>query len=227
MRSDDDDDDFQIPLTQTTTRRPLEPSNSSNRVSKKPKRSGKENNAPGPTSSAPVLKSQSDTPPYRAVPDARPKIKEHNSNGDSSGWDCDWKGGLLTKSGGGLSNSIESRLMRGGVDLGLSQDFEVGAELDVLLKLCSQVEGEEDADAVNGVAFRPQHVDGLHDDQVFAQIQCPLCGIDISHMSGEQRQLHTNECLDKEETQAGEVSFLFFFCINLSIFPFIFLIFNR
>jgi DNA cross-link repair 1A protein len=211
--SDDDDDDFQIPLTQTTTRRPLEPSNSSNRLSKKPKRSGKENNAPGPTSSAPVLKLQSDTPSSRTVPDACRKIKEHNSNGDSSGLDCDGKRGLLAKGGGCLSNSIESRLMRGGVELGFSEDFEVGAELDVLLKLCSQVEGEEDADAdaVNDVAFRPQHGDGLHGDQVFVQIQCPLCGIDISHMSGEQRQLHTNECLDKEGTQAGEVSFLFFY----------------
>ncbi|XP_062159334.1 DNA cross-link repair protein SNM1 [Alnus glutinosa] len=196
--SDNDDDDFQIPLTQTITRRPLKPSNSSNRVSKKPKRSGKEN-APGPTSSAPVLKSQSHTPPSRTVPDAPPKIKEHN-NGDSSGWDCDGEMGLLTRSRGCLSNSIESRLMAGRVDLGFSEDFEVGAELDVLLKLCSQVEGEEDADAVS-----PHHGDDLHADQVFAQIQCPLCGIDISHMSSEERQLHTNECLDKEETQAGEV----------------------
>jgi DNA cross-link repair 1A protein len=202
--SDNDDDDFQIHLTQTITRRPLKPSNSSNRVSKKPKRSGKEN-APGPTSSAPVLKSQSHTPPSRTVPDAPPKIKEHN-NGDSSGWDCDGEMGLLTKSRGCLSNSIESRLMAGRVDLGFSEDFEVGAELDVLLKLCSQVEGEEDADAVS-----PQHGDDLRGDQVFAQIQCPLCGIDISHMSSEERQLHTNECLDKEETQAGEVSCLWFF----------------
>lgn len=106
-----------------------------------------------------------------------------------------------------MSNSIESKLMTGrGVDLGFSEDFEVGAELDVLLNLCSQVEGEEeDADAVNGVAFTPQHGDGLHGDQVFVKIQCPLCGIDISHLSSEQRELHTNECLDKEEAQAGEV----------------------
>lgn len=112
-----------------------------------------------------------------------------------------------------MSNSIESKLMTGrGVDLGFSEDFEVGAELDVLLNLCSQVEGEEeDADAVNGVAFIPQHGDGLHGDQVFVKIQCPLCGIDISHLSSEQRELHTNECLDKEEAQAGEVSFLFLF----------------
>lgn len=104
---------------------------------------------------------------------------------------------------------------------GCKEDVEVGEELDLLLKLSSQVE-EEDG-GVNGEGFRPLEGDGLNDDHDFVNIQCPLCGVDISGMSDEQRQLHTNECLDREETQAqaqdvsSPSSFSFFFLFSFSV----------
>ncbi|OWM84086.1 hypothetical protein CDL15_Pgr009333 [Punica granatum] len=91
-----------------------------------------------------------------------------------------------------LVNSIESRLMAGqrlacndkefdGVEESC-EEFEGGAEFDVLLKLCSEVD-QKDVDLV----------------------YCPLCGVDISDLSEESRQLHTNECLDKDDDQSEEV----------------------
>lgn len=156
---------------------------------------------PGPTSSAAIQKSQSDTPlsgnGTLTDLDAPPKIVDHPC---SRTWGCDGKGELLKTSGSYLCNSIESMLMGSRLGFGCKEDVEVGEELDLLLKLSSQVE-EEDG-GVNGEGFRPLEGDGLNDDHDFVNIQCPLCGVDISGMSDEQRQLHTNECLDREETQA-------------------------
>ena len=81
-------------------------------------------------------------------------------------------------SGGYLCNSIESRLLNYTVDnvVGGSEN-EMGEDLDLLLNLCSDSQLEEDL------------------------VRCPLCGIDISDMSNQQRQIHTNQCLDKDQTQ--------------------------
>ncbi|XP_042963475.1 DNA cross-link repair protein SNM1 isoform X1 [Carya illinoinensis] len=214
---DDDDNDFQIPLAQTTTtsthscrslissRRPLKSSNSNFYSSKKLKRTGKEN-VPESTSSAHVKESQSDTPslPNPTLPalDARQNIKVDN---DSSALDCDAKRELLKTREGYLCNSVESRLMNSRVDFAVNDDFEVGPELDVLLNLSSDVE-EGDRNVVNGEAFHPQERNGLDGDGVFVQIRCPLCGIDISGMSNVQRQIHSNDCLDKGEAQVQDIT---------------------
>nr|CAD1826089.1 unnamed protein product [Ananas comosus var. bracteatus] len=34
-------------------------------------------------------------------------------------------------------------------------------------------------------------------------VECPLCGLDISDLSEEQRQIHTNDCLDKDGTSGA------------------------
>lgn len=106
---------------------------------------------------------------------------------------------------GYLSNSIESRLLlrsRGNCGLSvcenaavkLDQDAqerfddyqEAGTtQLDVLLNLCCSSEGEE--------------IETGDDMGVGDFISCPMCGADISSMSDELRQVHTNECLDKEQ----------------------------
>lgn len=92
-----------------------------------------------------------------------------------------------------FSNSIESRLLKSGGNCGLGvcendgnsdeEDSEDECELDVLLKLCSEA-----VDPINNSTIA-EFSDSL--------IQCPLCGVDISGLSDELRQVHTNECLDK------------------------------
>lgn len=102
------------------------------------------------------------------------------------------KKGLLHNNGGYYCNSIESRLMasRGDcnfdVDEAGSSDEGSEKELDALLNLCSEVEKSEG---------------NLIDNENGGLVQCPLCGVDISDLSEEQRQLHTNDCLDKAQVQ--------------------------
>lgn len=94
-----------------------------------------------------------------------------------------------------MCNSIESKLVNPRVNWGLDsgngdslvEDF---AELDVLLKL-------------NGM---DEEGDGIVEDENGGLVQCPLCGIDISDLSHEERQVHTNGCLDKREVQPEYVS---------------------
>lgn len=94
---------------------------------------------------------------------------------------------------GYLSNSIESRLLlksKGGCRPSVSEnvceieeDDDSTAELDVLLDLCGE---EKENDSGGNVGFGEF-------------VSCPMCGIDISDMCDEMRQVHTNECLDKEQ----------------------------
>ncbi|WOG81518.1 hypothetical protein DCAR_0100668 [Daucus carota subsp. sativus] len=91
------------------------------------------------------------------------------------------------------SNSIEARLLKsrgncapsvcendgGSGEVGLEDE----CELDLLLNLCS--EGDE---LVDGRSV---------DDFSESLIRCPLCDVNISGLSDELRQAHTNECLDK------------------------------
>ncbi|GMG99305.1 hypothetical protein Nepgr_001145 [Nepenthes gracilis] len=92
------------------------------------------------------------------------------------------------------SYSMESRLLssstgeggEGGCD-GLFDnevDGESSTQLDVLLRLCS------DPDTDNF-------------DHGCLVVECPLCGLDISDLNDESRQLHTNACLDKCDTPTG------------------------
>lgn len=88
------------------------------------------------------------------------------------------------------------------------EDASEGSSLlDVLLKLCADVDetGSDDAG------------DDLKCDVV---ISCPLCGADLSELSDDGRQTHTNECLDNLEAPADVRILACFlrFCAALVIF---------
>ena len=74
---------------------------------------------------------------------------------------------------------------------------EGSSRLDVLLKLCAEVDetGSDDAG------------DDMKCDVV---ISCPLCGTDLSELSDEGRHIHTNECLDNVEAPAHVRNFACF-----------------
>ncbi|XP_057985792.1 uncharacterized protein LOC110662260 isoform X2 [Hevea brasiliensis] len=226
----DDDDDFQIPLSQSqqaftvasTSRKPLKPSNNSHRPPKKPKRSnnpGKENVAPN--NSIPNRKTPSDT-------DEELKLYENcsldliessidfshrniNVDDDEHCQDRSFE----TKSGKGkeglevnvgyLCNSIEARLMRSGVDPGVNPVEHGLNEADGL--------EDFDEDGQLDVLIKLCTDDSREESKVTSGmdlggclVQCPLCGIDISDLSEESRLVHTNDCLDKEEKNAQEVA---------------------
>ncbi|KAJ0861511.1 putative sterile alpha motif domain, DNA repair metallo-beta-lactamase [Helianthus annuus] len=185
-----DDDDFQDPipslpfftqtLTKPTSSIKLKPSNTPiNRPSKKPKKThtlpGKENR---------ITPHEFDLDPDLGLESFEPTVLCNKIEV------CEKKT-KLTDGFGYLSNSIESRLSlqsRGGcapskVDGDLEETGTT--QLDVLLDLCySEEEKEIEDEDVGGVG---------------EIISCPMCGSDISNMSDEMRQVHTNECLDKEQ----------------------------
>ncbi|KAJ9538423.1 hypothetical protein OSB04_031156 [Centaurea solstitialis] len=205
--NDDDDDDFQnptqsLPLTQTkpSSSQLLKPSNAAiNRPPKKPKKNqaflGKEN---------------LEIPPDLGLDLGSDFSLESMEStvfcNDFKGDDCvslkdDGKKVRPKEGLSYLSNSIESRLLlrsRGNcapsvcenAAVNLEEDAEEGfdvyqegdtTEFDVLLNLCCSSEGEDDKMDVGDF------------------ISCPMCGVDISNMNDELRQVHTNECLDKEQ----------------------------
>ncbi|CAA0838560.1 sterile alpha motif (SAM) domain-containing protein [Striga hermonthica] len=85
-------------------------------------------------------------------------------------------------------SSVEPALLRPCGDDGernCNEEFpEENSELDVLLKLCADVDDQNDGDGTD-----------LEDKSV-GLICCPVCGADISELSDDMRQVHTNECLD-------------------------------
>ncbi|KAK9060596.1 hypothetical protein SSX86_021302 [Deinandra increscens subsp. villosa] len=201
----DDDDDFQKPIQslQFTQSKPssshkLKPSNAPiNRPSKKPKKTqsfpGKENHKTPPDFD---LGLDSDLGLESIEPIVFcDKIKVD----DGVSVNKDEKNTKLKGGFGYLSNSIESRLLlrsKGSCSLGVCENAcekvgedveerfedleETGTtQLDVLLDLCCSSEEKE----IETGDF----------------ISCPMCGFDISKMSDEMRQVHTNECLDKEQ----------------------------
>ncbi|GMY29092.1 DNA cross-link repair protein SNM1-like [Fagus crenata] len=203
----DDDDDFQIPLTQTLTtlrpsplhKSPLKPSksksnsNSTRRPSKKPKRSGKEN-VPTHSQKPQLHHTPSGSIGCCSLDSIRSSIDDCT--------DSDEKKQLLKISGGYLSNSIESRLMTSKVD---NVRNEMGEDLHLLLNLRSHSQPEQEQHEDNNIngaalALSPEEEGDVLDGEEDL-VGCPLCGIDISNMSNEQRQIHTNQCLDNEETQ--------------------------
>ncbi|ESQ39204.1 hypothetical protein EUTSA_v10001326mg [Eutrema salsugineum] len=219
----DDDDDFQIPpSTQLSIRKPLHPTNAyiSHRrpPKKKPRLSlnpGKENVAPPPEfSSDPDFSSGN----YALTSD----LLGSSSTPDCSLLDCipssvDCSGGDVSEPifvetedehlladekvrddcfkanrEGYLCNSMEARLSKSRIRLrfdgGIHEEDEVfvepDTELDVLIKLCSEGNSGECSLGKNDL------------------IQCPLCSMDISDLSEEQRQFHSSECLDKSHNHA-------------------------
>ena len=198
-----DDDDFQeIPFTQATQPR-LKPSDFTRRPPKRQKADAaaapdKENLAPsrkrGDCSEKEILKSKGS---YLCN-----SIESRLLNARSGG-DGDIARGFSEESEGSyLCNSVESRLLEprsdgdgdgnGGFHEESDEDFE---QLDVLIRLCS--EGEEEP-ASDGFGFCEQRGSGSEGG---ALVQCPLCEIDISDLSDELRQVHTNGCLDRVETE--------------------------
>ncbi|XP_051137492.1 uncharacterized protein LOC127255796 isoform X2 [Andrographis paniculata] len=67
--------------------------------------------------------------------------------------------------------------------------YEEGStELDELLKLCAEVDEPSNGNS------KPDT-----EGKFAVMVSCPLCGADISGLSDDMRQIHTNECLDKGE----------------------------
>ncbi|KAH7848041.1 hypothetical protein Vadar_033166 [Vaccinium darrowii] len=103
------------------------------------------------------------------------------------------------------SNSLESRLLKSIVHHSSKNDEETDEEseeepctqLDVLLKLCTD-EAQDDKSNAND-DFSAAHVRQHCDVGNNSPVHCPLCGADISGLTDELRQVHTNDCLDKEE----------------------------
>ncbi|KAK8503211.1 hypothetical protein V6N11_066476 [Hibiscus sabdariffa] len=213
----DDDDDFQIPPTQTLStsshKTPLKPSNSPHPPFKKRKRSanpGKENAVLStvPETRSDDLTDLDDTCGLDLIPSGMDCSLESNSvqNRESGTVKCGEKENEsleLTK--GYLCNSIESRLIRPVSELseGFSEDCEEDNELDELLKLCDEVDEEEEGEEAsqeegNNIEEERNGVDN-------ESIPCPLCGVDISNLNENQRLVHTNDCLDKVENPAPKV----------------------
>lgn len=67
---------------------------------------------------------------------------------------------------------------------------EGSTQLDVLLKLCNDVDEREIDTDGSGLGFSEK-------DKFGELISCPICGADMSGVSDDLRQTHTNECLDK------------------------------
>lgn len=156
-----DDEDFELPLTQTAISR-----------SKKPKFKttldigfDKENVHPNfDNCSLDFIPSTIDIEDCGTAPVS-----------SSSTAACDMKGSYF-------GNSIESKLVllrtKTNDGSGKSSNAEVDSdsELDPLLNLCNEL------DQVDGIS-----------------VTCPLCEIDISNLTEEQRHLHTNQCLDNPQ----------------------------
>ncbi|XP_062023399.1 DNA cross-link repair protein SNM1 [Rosa rugosa] len=103
---------------------------------------------------------------------------------DSLPESLDWGEENEKGQGGYLRNSIESRLIKPGADWGFGSGN--GEEIDVLLRL-------------NGIEEEGEGI--VEDENGGLVVQCPLCEIDISELSNEERQLHTNDCLDKQQVR--------------------------
>lgn len=195
-----DDDDFQeIPLTQPT-QPPLKPSNSSIRPFKRPKAAspGKENALPSRKRRGCSEKEELKSKGSYLCKSIESRLLNARSVGDGN-FNC----GFIEESEGSNScNSVDSRSLKsghggdgggnGGFNEVLDEDFE---QLDALIRLCSEGDKEPDSD---GLGFgerqgNPSDGEGL--------VLCPLCEIDISNLSDELRQVHTNGCLDRVETE--------------------------
>ncbi|KAL6655508.1 hypothetical protein ACP70R_006334 [Stipagrostis hirtigluma subsp. patula] len=76
-----------------------------------------------------------------------------------------------------------------------NDDFEIGTQLHELINLCidGYIEGHSDCRAS---PIKEKTFD--YNSESDSAVKCPLCGLDISDLSEELRQLHTNNCLDHE-----------------------------
>ncbi|KAL5995147.1 hypothetical protein ACLOJK_025205 [Asimina triloba] len=112
---------------------------------------------------------------------------------------CNGLEGVKEKSGY-YSNSMESRLLGPKPENARLQedglgDFEPGTQLNELMNLCLEACKEENSD----VGVYAEGDISVDNSVMGVSVQCPLCGADISDLSEESRQLHTNACLDRDE----------------------------
>jgi len=97
------------------------------------------------------------------------------------------------------SNSSESKLLESHMihdfEVDGCDDFEIGTQLSELINLCMKdsIEGQSNFSA------SPMEQNTLDSKRLSSdyEVKCPLCGSDISDLSEELRQLHTNNCLDE------------------------------
>ncbi|AES73494.1 DNA cross-link repair protein pso2/SNM1, putative [Medicago truncatula] len=148
-----DNDDFEVPLTQTQSPilKPLSQSNNQNqRPSKKPK-TNKTTSFPG----------KENIPPFEGYDIGNSSLDFVPSTLDSDSTVFSSPVSELKKSNKRdyFSNSLESRLVASRKNA-----------FDLEVNLC---------------------------DEFGSSVDCPLCGVDISNLTEEQRNLHTNDCLDK------------------------------
>lgn len=172
----DENDEFEIPLTQTATGfHALASVDDNQRPMKKPKRkttalrgSGKENARPSEGSE--ILNCSLDFIPS-SIDCVSVCSVEHSEQEDSDSSSASLS--ELKQKGNYLRNSIESKLVVSRTGELNSAVADSDSELGLLMNLCDELE------------------------EVDSSVRCPLCDVDISNLTEEQRHLHTNNCLDK------------------------------
>ncbi|TKY74835.1 DNA cross-link repair protein SNM1 [Spatholobus suberectus] len=182
----DENDEFEVPLTQATaTFHVLSPVDNNQRPFKKPKRKtttfhgiGKEN-VPPTTPSEPREGCEIENCSLDLIPSTIDCVcsVQHSGQEDVVSSTSASLSELKTK-GNYLRNSIESKLVVSRTDALNCADADSDSELDLLLNLCDELE------------------------EVDSSVRCPLCEVDISNLTEEQRHLHTNNCLDEGDDVA-------------------------
>ncbi|GJM98710.1 hypothetical protein PR202_ga15741 [Eleusine coracana subsp. coracana] len=103
------------------------------------------------------------------------------------------------------SNSSESELLQSQIPHDFegdgSDNFEIGTQLSELINLCMEdhMEGHSNC-RESPVKKNTCDSKCIKSDN---QVLCPLCGSDISDLSEECRQLHTNNCLDEPAKESN------------------------
>ncbi|CAN6174448.1 unnamed protein product [Urochloa humidicola] len=103
-----------------------------------------------------------------------------------------------------FSNSPESKLLESHMthdsEADGYDDFEIGTQLSELINLCMEDSIEGQSNCASPIKQNTFDSKGFKSDY---QVKCPLCGSDISNLSEELRQLHTNNCLDEPAKESS------------------------
>ncbi|KAK3133418.1 hypothetical protein QOZ80_6AG0536310 [Eleusine coracana subsp. coracana] len=103
------------------------------------------------------------------------------------------------------SNSSESELLQSQISHDFESDgsdnFEIGTQLSELINLCM----EDHMEGHSNCRKSPVKKNTCDSKCIKSenQVLCPLCGSDISDLSEECRQLHTNSCLDEPAKESN------------------------
>nr|AQX44222.1 hypothetical protein [Phalaenopsis equestris] len=87
---------------------------------------------------------------------------------------------------------------RSSEEVDVSDELEPGTQLNMLMDLCCEM-GEQ-GDSVSRMSTVEEFNLGTESVPIERNLllQCPLCQTDITKLSEEMRQIHTNDCLDKD-----------------------------